>query len=235
MAPVKGQRATQDSRLEPKAGQNLLVNMSEVEIGDGGEASESSKHNSLSDFKGSIPASVYVSMLNAVGEPSFRAVQTKPLPKWMKLLPSNKKTAFEQAGVATPSPEFRSYQHDLTSNVIKKPANIITDLETTAASSCLQRNDTPYPFGRAICHPILGLGISNSSSPHPVVPTSMPARKMQVNGDFSNKFPSQIASPNFSRDGALKKRSLSKDEKSMADMYKKQKPSGYGWKCCRKR
>lgn len=72
-------------------------------LGEDGNVDSLSGGSTLSEQMGHVPApapTVYVSVLDPIGEPSFRPSKTKPLPKWMALLPSNRQHK-EQGGIGS--------------------------------------------------------------------------------------------------------------------------------------
>lgn len=59
-----------------------------------------------------LPGPLYLSVLDAMGELSFRPSKTKPLPKWMALPPSNRHQEVKPSGDTNSSLEMRNVVHD---------------------------------------------------------------------------------------------------------------------------
>jgi hypothetical protein len=73
---------------------------------------------------------IYVSIFNPVGEPAFKPSKTKPLPKWMQLLPNNVHREREEQRRKANACEEGSHSHELefwkalTQNLILILANL---------------------------------------------------------------------------------------------------------------
>jgi len=96
---------------------SLLGNAAAMGISEDGNIDEEDHHHSddeMHDFGQNEPCShnVYVSVMNPRGEPAFKPSKTKPLPKWMSLLPSNVQKEREQQSQLSVS-EACSYMHEL--------------------------------------------------------------------------------------------------------------------------
>jgi hypothetical protein len=86
-------------------------------ISEDGNADEEHDHsdNEMIDFgqtNEESPPTVYVSVLDPLGEPAFKPSKTKPLPKWMSLLPNNVYLEREQERLATASEAF-AHSHEI--------------------------------------------------------------------------------------------------------------------------
>lgn len=130
---TKGQRQVQSSEHEPEDRANLLAGAADMGIGEDGNVDGMPNCSSPAESTNSMPAPMYVSVLDAIGEPSFRPSQTKPLPRWMTLLPSNRQPTFERKGITRSSPEARLSVHVLTSLIDEEPPDFHSILENAAA------------------------------------------------------------------------------------------------------
>lgn len=132
MGPPKGRRQFQSCEKEPQCRASLLAGAAEMRIGDDGNADGTSNCSSPTESVSSMPAPVYVSVLDAIGEPSFRASKTKPLPRWMTLLPSNRQPTFEQNSTTTSSPEARTSLHGVWPTIDEEPPEFHAILDAAA-------------------------------------------------------------------------------------------------------
>ncbi len=128
---TKGQSQVQNSEHGTEAGANLLAGAGDFRIGECGDADGISNCSSPADTVSSMLAPVYVSVLDAIGEPSFRASKTKPVPRWMILPPSKWRPTFEKNGAVMSSLEARIPAHGLTSTVPEELAESHTPLGTS--------------------------------------------------------------------------------------------------------
>jgi hypothetical protein len=129
---AKGQRQVQNNQHKLNTRAEIFTGAGNLGVGEYGNADGVSNYSSSAKSIGLIPASMYVSVLDVIGGPSFRASSTKPLPGWMTLPPSYWQPVFEQDGIATSSHEARLSVHGLTSIVAEEPPDSDTLLDTTA-------------------------------------------------------------------------------------------------------
>lgn len=95
-------------------------------------------HSTDQDIAASI---VYVSVLDPMGEPTFRPSKTKPLPKWMNLLPSNVHRDRERR--AKTAAEVTNHSQEMESMREIRPSH-------ASAGSDDFDIDTPVPGSRAV-------------------------------------------------------------------------------------
>lgn len=127
---IKGKRQGQSSEDEPEGRANPLAGAVDMGIGEDENGEGTSNCCSPVESIGSMASPIYVSVLDAIGEPSFRASKTKPLPRWMTFLPGNRQQTFEQNDTGRSSPETRTPVHGL--NSIIEPQDSCHTLDTAA-------------------------------------------------------------------------------------------------------
>lgn len=98
---------------DPEAQAALIKHAAEMGISEDGNVDDEHDHsdNEMTDFgqtKEESTTNIYVSVLDPVDEPAFKPSKTKPLPKWMSLLPNNVHCEREQRQKASIS---ESYPH----------------------------------------------------------------------------------------------------------------------------
>lgn len=152
---TKGQEQVQKNEHEPEVRANLLARAGVLGVGEDGNADGMSDYSSPAESISPIPAPMYVSVLDAIGEPSFQASRMKPLPSWMTLLPSNRQSTLEQDDIATSFPEDRISVHGLPS--AERAPEIHTPLETTGTISDLHSHKGMKRFGNSAPNTAVGL------------------------------------------------------------------------------
>ena len=109
---------------------------------------------------------IYVSVLDPVGEPAFKPSKTKPLPKWLSLLPNNvhrERRQWRKESTSEPSPhshEMERFDGRSTSSVDCCPSD--NDIDDPSAPSPTET--TPQDLSRASIEPTPALiGVPDSS------------------------------------------------------------------------
>jgi hypothetical protein len=100
---------------DAEAQKALIKHAAEIGISADGNVEEEHSHsdNEMTDFGqtiGESQSNIYVSVLDPVGEPAFKPSKTKPLPKWMSLLPHNVHREREQHQASTSEPCPHSHE-----------------------------------------------------------------------------------------------------------------------------
>jgi hypothetical protein len=125
---------------DPEAQAALIQHAAEMGISEDGNADDENGHsgNETTDFhltKEDSP-NIYVSVLDPVGEPAFKPSKTKPLPKWMSLLPNNV------------HPERRQWRKERASETRSPHLHEMERLAgrcTSVVDCCPSENDTDNP------------------------------------------------------------------------------------------
>ncbi|KAH7360531.1 hypothetical protein BKA65DRAFT_187319 [Rhexocercosporidium sp. MPI-PUGE-AT-0058] len=112
---------------------------------------------------------VYVSVLDPIGEPAFRPSKTKPLPKWMNLLPSN--VHRERQLRAKTSAEVTKYSHEMEQmreSIRSYTSDGSDDFDI----------DTPVPAGSRSITPTGNT--KQQTTPSPIDPPQKPQKRATI-------------------------------------------------------
>lgn len=154
---AKGQRQVQNNEHKLNASADFFTGAGNLGVGEYGNADGVSNYSSSAKSIGLIPVSMYVSVLDVIGRPSFRASSTKPLPGWMTLLPSYWQPVFEQDGIVTLSHEAGISVHEPTSIVAEEPPDSDTLLYTTTTVPGLCSQEAMKHYRNTIRYNAVGM------------------------------------------------------------------------------
>lgn len=98
LTPRQRQQSSYRKMVKSEEATGLIIGAEGVALGEDGNIDALSRYTSADESPDPVtPPEVYVSIFDALGEPSFRPAKMKPLPKWMSLLPSSRRSVREDA------------------------------------------------------------------------------------------------------------------------------------------
>lgn len=107
-----GQRQDESSKHEPEDMANHLADTADIGMGKYDNTGGLPNCCCAAECLSSITDPIYVSVLDTIGGPSFQPSRTKPLPRWMALLPSNRQQKLKPNSTISSSPDIRNTMHD---------------------------------------------------------------------------------------------------------------------------